>query len=94
MCPLPPSCLRYYEQGGFSTLALESTEQVDMAEVLSRVIKRRRLQIHGESESSRLMPSGDQNSILLKGSHNGVHVSLTVSCGVVFPLRLRAREEG
>lgn len=38
--------LRYYEQGGFSTLALESMD-IDMGEVLSRVIQKRRLQSQG-----------------------------------------------
>ena len=38
---------RYYESGGFSTLAVDSLE-VEMSEVLTRVIRKRRLQIHGE----------------------------------------------
>ena len=37
----------YYEEGGFSTLAVDSM-RVDMGEILSRVIRKRRLQIHGE----------------------------------------------
>ncbi len=39
---------RHYEQGGFSTLAVESP-RVEMAELLDRVIKKRRLQMHGTS---------------------------------------------
>ena len=37
---------RYYEQGGFSTLAVDNLD-VEMGEILSRVIRKRRLQIHG-----------------------------------------------
>lgn len=36
----------YYGQGGFSTLAVESVD-IDMGEVLSRVIRKRRLQMQG-----------------------------------------------
>ncbi|XP_064400650.1 target of rapamycin complex 2 subunit MAPKAP1-like [Halichondria panicea] len=36
----------HYEHGGFSTLAVDSL-RVEMAELLDRVIKKRRLQIHG-----------------------------------------------
>ncbi len=38
--------LRHYEQGGFSTLAVDSL-RIEMAELLDRVIKKRRLQMHG-----------------------------------------------
>ena len=38
-------CYSYYEEGGFSTLAVDNM-QVDMGEILSRVIRKRRLQIH------------------------------------------------
>ena len=36
----------YHENGGFSTIAVESLD-VDMNEILTRVIRKRRLQIHG-----------------------------------------------
>ena len=41
---------RNYEEGGFSTLAVDSLK-VEMAEILDKVIKKRRLQIHGECTS-------------------------------------------
>lgn len=37
---------RHYEQGGFSTLVLESVN-IEMREILSRVIRKRRLQSQG-----------------------------------------------
>jgi hypothetical protein len=36
----------YYENGGFSTIALNDLD-VEMSEILARVIRKRRLQIHG-----------------------------------------------
>jgi len=37
---------RSYEEGGFSTLAVDNLN-VEMGDILSRVIRKRRLQIHG-----------------------------------------------
>lgn len=36
----------HYEEGGFTTLAVDNTD-VEMAEILSKIIKKRRLQMHG-----------------------------------------------
>ena len=39
---------RYYEQGGFSTLAVETVD-MEMGEVLAKVLRKRRLQMQGPS---------------------------------------------
>ena len=39
-------CIRYHEEGGFSTLAI-TDYNIDMAEILARVIRKRCLQVHG-----------------------------------------------
>ncbi len=38
--------VRYYEDGGFSTIAVDSMD-IEMGEILTMVMRKRRLQIHG-----------------------------------------------
>ena len=61
--------LRYYEQGGFSTLALESMD-IDMGEVLSRVIQKRRLQSQGTLHVTALQHTCTYMYVICSTYHN------------------------
>jgi hypothetical protein len=60
----------YYEQGGFSTLAVETVD-MEMGEVLARVLRKRRLQIQGyelERKDSPGIPVDLQSTLKAQGT--------------------------